>query len=85
MATHEYAAIARDVRAAGTWSERAGRVFRGPGWQPAPAGQTAAPAPAPAVEPAAPAPAVDAPAAPASETLAAAPAETRPSVQETTA
>lgn len=31
VATHEYAAIARDVRAADTWSERAGRVFRGPG------------------------------------------------------
>jgi hypothetical protein len=28
-------AIARDVRAARTWRERAGRVFRGPGWQPA--------------------------------------------------
>lgn len=35
VATHEYAAIARDIRAADTWSERAGRVFRGPGWQPA--------------------------------------------------
>lgn len=35
VATHEYAAIARDVRAAGSWSERAGRVFRGPGWKPA--------------------------------------------------
>ncbi|WP_344334409.1 sterol desaturase family protein, partial [Streptomyces globosus] len=30
VATHEYAAIARDVRAARTWRERAGRVFRGP-------------------------------------------------------
>ncbi|MFJ9341106.1 sterol desaturase family protein [Streptomyces sp. NPDC101733] len=36
VATHEYAAIARDVRAAGSWRERAGRVFGGPGWQPAP-------------------------------------------------
>ncbi|MFJ8015939.1 sterol desaturase family protein [Streptomyces sp. NPDC096339] len=35
VATHEYAAIARDVRAADSWRERAGRVFRGPGWQPA--------------------------------------------------
>ena len=35
VATHEYAAIARDLRAAGSWRERAGRVFRGPGWQPA--------------------------------------------------
>ncbi|MET9296373.1 sterol desaturase family protein [Streptomyces sp. NPDC003077] len=36
VATHEYVAIARDVRAADTWRERAGRVFRGPGWQPEP-------------------------------------------------
>lgn len=35
VATHEYAAIARDVRAADSWGERAGRIFRGPGWQPA--------------------------------------------------
>ncbi|SED08273.1 Sterol desaturase/sphingolipid hydroxylase, fatty acid hydroxylase superfamily [Streptomyces sp. 2224.1] len=35
VATHEYAAIARDLRAADSWRERAGRVFRGPGWQPA--------------------------------------------------
>ncbi|MFD0721831.1 sterol desaturase family protein [Streptomyces globosus] len=48
VATHEYAAIARDVRAARTWRERAGRVFRGPGWQPAPP-------PAEAAEPAEPA------------------------------
>ncbi|GHG01254.1 C-5 sterol desaturase [Streptomyces zaomyceticus] len=38
VATHEYAAIARDVKAAHDWRERAGRVFRGPGWQPAPTG-----------------------------------------------
>ncbi|MQY12266.1 hypothetical protein SRB5_23990 [Streptomyces sp. RB5] len=45
VATHEYAAIARDVRAAGDWRERLGRVFRGPGWQPAgaPAAVAAAP------------------------------------------
>ncbi|MFB7980613.1 sterol desaturase family protein [Streptomyces vinaceus] len=45
VATHEYAAIARDIRAARSWRERAGRVFRGPGWQPsapaAPASQAA--------------------------------------------
>lgn len=41
VATHEYAAIARDVRAARSWRERAGRVFRGPGWQPAPAAEPA--------------------------------------------
>lgn len=35
VATHEYVAIARDIRAADSWRERAGRVFRGPGWQPA--------------------------------------------------
>jgi sterol desaturase/sphingolipid hydroxylase (fatty acid hydroxylase superfamily) len=34
IATHELVAIARDVRAASSWSERYGRVFRGPGWQP---------------------------------------------------
>ncbi|WP_433548273.1 sterol desaturase family protein [Streptomyces sp. CA-294286] len=47
VATHEYAAIARDVRAARTWRERAGRVFAGPGWQPRtadPADATATPA-----------------------------------------
>ncbi len=35
VATHEYVAIAKDLRAARSWSERAGRVFRGPGWGPA--------------------------------------------------
>src|SRR4051812_25173815 len=43
VATHEYAAIVRDVRAADTWSDRLGFVFRGPGWaydrRPAPAAQ----------------------------------------------
>ncbi|MCC3768490.1 sterol desaturase family protein [Streptomyces sp. UNOC14_S4] len=34
VATHEYAAVLRDLRAARDWRERAGRVFRGPGWQP---------------------------------------------------
>ncbi|MCX5383228.1 sterol desaturase family protein [Streptomyces sp. NBC_00083] len=46
VATHEYAAIARDVRAASTWGERAGRVFGGPGWQPRAAAATAPAAPA---------------------------------------
>ncbi|MFE3198653.1 sterol desaturase family protein [Embleya sp. NPDC059237] len=41
VAFHEYAAIARDVRAARTWRVRFGRVLRGPGWQPAPAAPTA--------------------------------------------
>jgi sterol desaturase/sphingolipid hydroxylase (fatty acid hydroxylase superfamily) len=34
IATHEIVAILRDVRGAATWRERAGRVLRGPGWQP---------------------------------------------------
>ncbi|WP_101254465.1 sterol desaturase family protein [Streptomyces barkulensis] len=34
VATHEYAAIARDLRAARDWREAAGRLFRGPGWRP---------------------------------------------------
>jgi sterol desaturase/sphingolipid hydroxylase (fatty acid hydroxylase superfamily) len=34
VATHEYMSIARDLREASGWRERAGRVFRGPGWQP---------------------------------------------------
>ncbi|WP_438315398.1 sterol desaturase family protein [Streptomyces sp. HUAS TT3] len=65
VATHEYAAIARDVRAARSWRERAGRVFRGPGWQPA-----ATPASAPAAAPAAEAAAEAACAAPAPERAA---------------
>ncbi|MER5951073.1 sterol desaturase family protein [Streptomyces sp. NPDC001904] len=48
VATHEYVAIAKDLKAAGSWRERAGRVFRGPGWQPAPQAQ---PEPAPAPQP----------------------------------
>ncbi|MDM4722335.1 sterol desaturase family protein [Micromonospora sp. WMMA1363] len=35
VAFHEYAAIARDVRAATNWRHRAGHLFRSPGWQPA--------------------------------------------------
>jgi hypothetical protein len=37
VATHEYVSIAKDLKAARDWRERAGRVFRGPGWGPAPA------------------------------------------------
>ena len=44
VATHEYAAIARDLRAATTWQERFGRLLRGPGWNPAPAPDGPAPA-----------------------------------------
>jgi sterol desaturase/sphingolipid hydroxylase (fatty acid hydroxylase superfamily) len=49
VATHEYVAILKDVRAARSWGERAGRVFRGPGWAPTPpaeAAPVAEPAPA---------------------------------------
>ncbi|GAA0456435.1 C-5 sterol desaturase [Actinoplanes capillaceus] len=35
VATHEYAAIWRDVRAATSWRHRAGFLFGRPGWQPA--------------------------------------------------
>jgi sterol desaturase/sphingolipid hydroxylase (fatty acid hydroxylase superfamily) len=35
VAFHEYAAIARDWRAARSWRERLGYVLRGPGWRPA--------------------------------------------------
>ncbi|WP_445520295.1 sterol desaturase family protein [Streptomyces sp. NEAU-174] len=44
VATHEYVAIARDIAAARDWRERAGRVFRGPGWQPAAAAEAGLPA-----------------------------------------
>ena len=58
IAFHEYAAIARDVRAARTWSERFGYVLRGPGWAPAASvPSTAAPAVA---QPSAPVEAVQA-------------------------
>ncbi|MGW5689545.1 sterol desaturase family protein [Streptomyces asiaticus] len=43
VATHEYVAIARDIAAARDWRERAGRVFRGPGWQPAAAPEASLP------------------------------------------
>ncbi len=35
VATHEYAALARDLAAAGRWRDRAGYLLRRPGWQPA--------------------------------------------------
>ncbi|CAM5735356.1 sterol desaturase family protein [Mycolicibacterium aubagnense] len=34
VATHEYAGIWRDVRAARSWTQRWGHLFRGPGWAP---------------------------------------------------
>ncbi|MDI5973223.1 sterol desaturase family protein [Streptomyces sp. SL13] len=34
VATHEYAALGRDIAAADRWRDRAGYVLRGPGWQP---------------------------------------------------
>ena len=34
LQTHEYAAIARDVRAARRWRDKLGYVFRPPGWAP---------------------------------------------------
>ncbi|MFF0529483.1 sterol desaturase family protein [Nocardia amikacinitolerans] len=34
VATHEYAAIWRDVRGARRWRDRWGHMFRGPGWAP---------------------------------------------------
>ena len=46
LETHEYGAIARDVRAAATWRARLGYIFGPPGWQPvrhaSPSGQPAA-------------------------------------------
>ena len=49
VATHEYAAIARDLAAAATWRDRARHMVLGPGWSPAPA---PAPGPGPAPGPA---------------------------------
>jgi sterol desaturase/sphingolipid hydroxylase (fatty acid hydroxylase superfamily) len=51
VATHEYVAIAKDLRAARSWRERAGRVFRGPGWGPGPAAPAPTPSPASAPTP----------------------------------
>ena len=44
VAFHEFAAIWRDVKAAETWRQRLGHVFRGPGWQPEPQALRSAPA-----------------------------------------
>ncbi|MDQ0712438.1 hypothetical protein QFZ55_001890 [Streptomyces luteogriseus] len=55
VATHEYVSIAKDLRAARGWRERAGRVFRGPGWGPA-AVPALSPAAVPAPSPAPPGP-----------------------------
>ncbi|MEI7914588.1 MAG: sterol desaturase family protein [Mycobacteriaceae bacterium] len=38
LETHEYVAIARDVRSATSWRDRLGYVVGPPGWAPAPAG-----------------------------------------------
>lgn len=35
VAWHEFAAIGRDVRAATSWRDRLGYMFKGPGWEPA--------------------------------------------------
>ncbi len=42
LQTHEYAAIARDVRDAPTWKEKLGYVFGPPGWRPSTAELAAA-------------------------------------------
>jgi sterol desaturase/sphingolipid hydroxylase (fatty acid hydroxylase superfamily) len=39
LQTHEYVAIARDVRSASHWRDRLGYVFGPPGWQPAERGR----------------------------------------------
>lgn len=41
VATHEYAALARDLAAAGTWRDRVGHLVNGPGWHPPAAAQAA--------------------------------------------
>jgi sterol desaturase/sphingolipid hydroxylase (fatty acid hydroxylase superfamily) len=35
VATHEYVALWRDLRTAGSWRDRTGYLLRGPGWAPA--------------------------------------------------
>jgi sterol desaturase/sphingolipid hydroxylase (fatty acid hydroxylase superfamily) len=47
VATHEYAAIGRDLRAARSWPERTGRLLGRPGWQPEGAGREPGPPAAP--------------------------------------
>jgi sterol desaturase/sphingolipid hydroxylase (fatty acid hydroxylase superfamily) len=41
VATHEYVALLRDVRAAGCWRDRVGYLLHGPGWAPAATGAPA--------------------------------------------
>jgi hypothetical protein len=41
LETHEYVAIARDVRAAPQWRDKLGYVFGPPGWQPSRSGAVA--------------------------------------------
>jgi sterol desaturase/sphingolipid hydroxylase (fatty acid hydroxylase superfamily) len=41
VATHEYAALARDLAAAGTWRDRVGHLVNGPGWHPPAAAEAA--------------------------------------------
>jgi sterol desaturase/sphingolipid hydroxylase (fatty acid hydroxylase superfamily) len=36
VATHEYVALWRDLRTAGSWRHRVGHLLRGPGWTPTP-------------------------------------------------
>ena len=43
VAFHEYVAIGRDLRRARSWGDRAGYLFRGPGWAPAGSDLTTAP------------------------------------------
>jgi sterol desaturase/sphingolipid hydroxylase (fatty acid hydroxylase superfamily) len=50
LQTHEYVAIARDVRAARRWRDRLGFVFGPPGWQPRQSVQPDIPAPVIAVK-----------------------------------
>ncbi len=52
VATHEYAAIARDLAAAGSWRDRVAHLVRGPGWRPERCGAQGAPAGAAADPPA---------------------------------
>ncbi|WP_035796013.1 sterol desaturase family protein [Kitasatospora mediocidica] len=48
VATHEYAAIARDLAAADSWGDRLRHLTKGPGWQPGPATTATGPEGSPA-------------------------------------
>jgi len=52
VATHEYAAIARDVAAAPAWGDKMRHLLLGPGWRPEAAGEGAGSAGAAVTEPA---------------------------------